>query len=206
MGTESVFDPEVQHGDVDSKVVAAIERISEALRALLRAEARSESVSPIQAQMLVFLRSRRSHTRVGELAAEFGVTPATVSDALSTLEGKDLIQRKSDPEDARALRVVLTGKGRRTATRLSAWANPVRALLEDESGPAKEATLGVLLDLIARMERGGFLSRARVCLTCRYFRRDLHRDGERPHHCTLLGAPLGPATLRLDCPEHEPPA
>ena len=207
MDAPSVFDRSAQHDDVDSKVIAAIERIGETLRALLRAEARAQGVSPIQAQILVFLASRDSRTRVGELAAEFGVTAATVSDALGSLEKKKLACRKSDPEDARALRVVPTAKGRRVAARLESWADPVRDLLPGETDAGnKEVTLGVLLELIASLDRGGLLSRARVCPSCRFFRPEVHRSRTNPHHCALLDAPLGPATLRLDCPEHEPPA
>ena len=40
-------------------------------------------------------------------------------------------------------------------------------------------------------------------LRCRFFRFEARPHAARPHHCALLDMPLGPADLRLDCPEHD---
>ena len=63
------FDPSSQHGDVDKKIVAALERISQAYRVLLQEEAKGRSLSPIQARFLVHLLHQRGELgRVGRLA------------------------------------------------------------------------------------------------------------------------------------------
>jgi hypothetical protein len=51
----SVFEPSSQHGDVDKKIVASLERLSQVFRILLRGEAQERGLSPIQAQFLVHL-------------------------------------------------------------------------------------------------------------------------------------------------------
>ena len=51
----SVFDPSAQHGDVESKVVAALERLGEVFRLLLREKAQEHDLSLIPARLLVYL-------------------------------------------------------------------------------------------------------------------------------------------------------
>jgi DNA-binding MarR family transcriptional regulator len=51
--------------------------------------------------------------RVGGLAAALGVSDATASRTVDTLEALGLVQRERDPSDARAVHVVATAKGRR---------------------------------------------------------------------------------------------
>lgn len=51
--------------------------------------------------------------RMGALAAWLGVTVATASRTVDALVAAGLVQREADPTDARAVRVVVTGRGRR---------------------------------------------------------------------------------------------
>ena len=51
--------------------------------------------------------------RIGSLAKHLGVTMATASRTVDALVATDLVRREADPEDARAVRVVLTARGRR---------------------------------------------------------------------------------------------
>ena len=51
--------------------------------------------------------------RVGSLAKHLAVTMATASRTVDALVAADLVRREPDPQDARAVRVVLTARGRR---------------------------------------------------------------------------------------------
>lgn len=68
------------------------------------------TTSQAQALRLVILDGPQ---RVGSLAKELGVTMATASRTVDSLVAAGLVQREPDPEDARAVRVVLTARGRR---------------------------------------------------------------------------------------------
>jgi MarR family transcriptional regulator, organic hydroperoxide resistance regulator len=50
--------------------------------------------------------------RGGDLAARLGVEPPTITKMLRRLESCGLVERRADQEDARSLRVYLTGRGR----------------------------------------------------------------------------------------------
>ena len=120
------FDPSSQHGDVDKKIVAALERLSQTFRVLLQEEAQRQSLSPIQARFLVHLLHHDDELgRVGRLAEEFGLSRATVSDAVRTLETKGLVRRQPWPRDGRVATLRLTPEGEEAAAGLSGWADVV---------------------------------------------------------------------------------
>ena len=200
----SVFDPSAQHEDVDAKVVATLERLSQVFRVRLREEARRSNLSPIQAQFLIHLFHHDVELRrVSQLAREFDLTPATVSDAVTSLESKELVRREQWPEDRRVVTLRLTPDGEDLATTLSEWADPIREHLERFPQEQRETVMCFLLELAGSLQRSGLITVARMCVTCRFFQRDVHPGNASPHHCSLLNVPLGSSNLRVDCPEHE---
>jgi DNA-binding MarR family transcriptional regulator len=169
-----------------------------------REQARERNLSPIQAQFLVYL---LHHTvelrRVSQLAREFDLTQATVSDAVASLETKGFVRREQWPEDRRVVTLRLTPDGEELARSLSDWADPLKEHLERFSPGESEAAMSFLMGLTGSLQRSGLITVARMCVTCRFFRRDVHPGNASPHHCGLLDVPLGGHNLRVDCPEHE---
>ena len=190
--------------DLDTKLVAALERLGQALRVELREQARRYGLTPTQAQILLRLTSDQAHRRrIGALAAALDVRQPTVSDAVATLEGKGLLERGRDTADARAAALRPTRRGLDVARRLGAWDERPRAALRHLPEQDKQRSLSLLLDLIVVLQRAGVVGAARTCPSCRFFRFEAHPTASAPHHCALLDMPLGPGDLRLDCPEHE---
>jgi DNA-binding MarR family transcriptional regulator len=201
---DSVFDLSAQHGDVDSKIAAALERLGQASRVLLREKAWEHNLSPIQAQFLVYLLYHAIELRrVSQLAREFDLTRATVSDAVASLEEKGLIGRESWPEDGRVMTLRLTPEGELVAAELSTWANAIKEHLDFCTSEEKEVMMRFLMRLIGSLQESGIITVARMCMTCRFFERDAHPGIGSPHHCRLLDVPLSGSDLRIDCPEHE---
>jgi DNA-binding MarR family transcriptional regulator len=201
---DSVFEPSLQHGDVDKKIVASLERLSQALRVLLREEAQGHGLSPIQAQFLVHLLFHGVGLgRVGRLARQFDLTRATVSDAVSSLEKKGLVEREHWPEDKRVATLRLTPAGEEVARGLATWANPIEELLASTPPEEKEVVIRFLMRLVASLQRSGVVTIARMCVSCRFFRPDAHPGDGSPHHCAFLDLPLARSDLRIDCPEHK---
>ena len=204
---DSVFEPSSQHRDVNKKVVAVLERLSQAFRVLLQEEAQRQSLSPIQARFLVHLLHHDDELgRVGRLAAEFGLSRATVSDAVRTLEAKGLVRRQPWPRDGRVATLRLTPEGEGVAVGLSGWADIVEEQLVSFAPGEKETVMRFLMRLISALQGAGVITVARMCVSCRFFRPDAHPSSASPHHCALLDLPLSGADLRTDCPEHEPAA
>ena len=196
---KSLFDLTRQNKKVESKIVVALERISEAFRVLLWNESRENALSPIQIQILIFLLFHsQEKCKVSYLAHEFNMTKATVSDSVKLLLQKELIEKIDDPSDTRSYVIGLTNEGRLTAEKSANFAfaieKPLSSLTEDQ----KEAMLSGLLKLIYELNRAGIITIQRMCFTCASYRMEKGK-----HYCTFLQTSLAATDLRVDCPEHE---
>ncbi|TPW15876.1 MAG: regulatory protein MarR [Acidimicrobiaceae bacterium] len=190
----------VNHGsDLDRKVLAAVERLGRALRAARQEVATRHEVSLLGLSVIETLANGRPR-RVGDLAAELDVSQPTVSDAVTALDKRGLIQRDRDPTDLRSTPVALTDTGTRLAADTATELGP---LLAADSGTEvdRATTLRVLLGEIARLQAAGVITVNRSCLTCRHYQPPGPRSRAR---CLLLASPLPDRDLRVDCPEHEP--
>jgi DNA-binding MarR family transcriptional regulator len=200
----SIFDVTHQHQDVDSKIAAALERLSQAFRVLLWEKNKTCNLSPIQIQFLVYLLYHAAEQcTIGQLAKEFTLTPATVSDAITTLEEKALVIRERGENDRRVAFVLLTPEGRKTARKLSLWANVIQKNIAQFAPDEKVVVMKFLMRLLEYLQQAGVITIARMCITCNFFQPNTHPNSKALHHCRLLDKPLANAELRLDCPEHE---
>jgi DNA-binding MarR family transcriptional regulator len=190
--------------DVDAKLAAALERVGHALRVQMWDKAKQHGLSPIQLQILLRLTTDPpARRRIGVLAAELDVAHPTVSDAVAVLRRKGRVVRETT---SRKASLSLSARGQSLADELTDWDQRTREQFADFPAADKEAALRLLLDLIAGLQRSGAITVARMCVTCRFFRREAHPDAAQPHHCALLDAPMGDGELRVDCAEHEPRA
>ena len=79
------------------------------------------------------------------LAETFGTTRGNVSHCISSLEAKNLVQRKIDPEDARAYHLTLKPQGRKTAVRVIGALDKLQRAFEHKVGKdALQSALRVL--------------------------------------------------------------
>lgn len=92
-----------------------------------------------------------------QLAETFATTRANISHSVSSLEAKGLLQRKIDPEDARAYLLSLKPAGRRCAMRVIRAHDRMQQAFEKEVGkPALTDTLKVIrsLERMATLQTG----------------------------------------------------
>jgi DNA-binding MarR family transcriptional regulator len=195
---------EPRHADLDATLAAALDRVGEALRGLARDAAGARGLSTVQLRLLERLAAGAPPPpEVRALSREFDLTEATVSEAVSALRRKGLVERARDPLDGRRFRLALTPEGREVATAVARWPEPLERELAALPHGDRVAALGLALALIDRLQRAGVVQVARICVTCAHFRPHAHAQPAAPHHCALLQRPLGPADLRVDCAEHE---
>lgn len=202
-------EPSAQPGaqpELDAKIVAALERLAQALHKALWDAAWRKEMSATQAQVLLYVLSQgRDGVTITDLARRFDLKHSTLSDVVRVLTEKGLLNRQTDPEDARVVRLRLSAKGRTTARSLQAWAEEIRGQVAGLDPGRKGPFLETLLQLIGRLQRAGVITVARMCTTCLYFEADRHPENpEAPHHCRLLDQPLRLVELRVECPDHQP--
>lgn len=187
------------------RVAVALAKIGLALRSRAWREAGERGLSPTQGQILSTLRLRPEGAMAPSALAEaLAVTPATVSDAVRALAEKGLVARERSPDDGRSLQVVLTAAGRAEADRAAGWPDFLASAAEALAPAEQEAFLRALVVLMRTLQERGEIPVSAMCVTCRYFRPNVHADPRRPHHCAFVDAPFGDGLLRIDCPDHQP--
>lgn len=195
--------PPDPHRDVAAKVASALERIAQASGVLTRRAADAHGLSPIQLRLLLRLAADpAARWRPSALAREFDVSAASLSDSIGALERKGLVKRRRLSGDRRGTALHLSPAGLRLAQEAQAASAPVVRAVAALPVAEQEELMVSLFSLIAALQEDGVITVARMCVTCTHFRAEVH-EGPRPHHCALLDAPLAPADLRVDCPEHE---
>lgn len=195
----SPFHLQHQNQHIESKIVVALERISSAFRVLLWNESKSNSLSPIQIQILIFLLFHESDKcKVGYLAQEFNVTKATISDSVKVLLKKQLIEKETDKTDTRSFYISLTNTGKETAKKSASFAQSIEQPLHHLSEDQKEVLLQSLLEMIYKLNQQGVITIQRMCFTCRFYELNNNK-----HFCKLLDKSLNNKELRVDCAEHE---
>lgn len=195
----SSFNLSEQNQKVESRIVVALERISEAFRVLLWNESKENSLSPIQIQILIFVYFHSlEKCKVGYLANEFNMTKATISDSVKVLLAKDLVAKETDPTDTRSYSLSLTTEGKKIAKKASFFASSIEQPLEKLTEEQKTIMLNGLLKLIYDLNKSGIITVQRMCFTC-----SNHQVDKGVHYCKLLKSRLAESELRVDCPEHE---
>ena len=160
----------------------------------------AEGLTPTQGDVLRVLTQRPEGMRLSAVAAHLHISQPTASDAVAALERKGLVQKRADPDDGRALLLRVTRTGRALANR---WPLSFSALADAMAPADQAALLAIVTRAIHTLQRKGAIPPQRMCLSCKYFAPNIHRDKARPHHCRFIDAPIGDGDLRVDCLEHE---
>ncbi|TYA69997.1 MarR family winged helix-turn-helix transcriptional regulator [Seonamhaeicola marinus] len=197
--SKSIFNPENQNNNLSAKIIAGLERISEAFKVLLWEKAKTLGLSPIQIQILIFIAYHKlDQCNVSHLAKEFNVTKPTISDAVRVLIKKELIEKVISSSDSRSYAIQLSPTGKNMVMDTENFAEPLEHQLHQIDNKLLEDTFAVLSQLIHKLNRTGLLSVQRTCFSCKFY-----SNKGNSSYCNLLESPLSNADIRLDCPEFQ---
>lgn len=195
----SVFNLNEQNANLDNKIVAGLERLSQVFRILLWEKAKEHSLSPIQIQLLIFIRHHRAdRTTVSYLAKEFNLTKPTISDAIKILEQKKLIAKFTDNSDTRSYTIQLTETGDKVVSETENFTNPLTEIIARSDQDDKLVLWENISGYIRLLNKLEVISVQRTCFNCRYF-----SSHNRKHFCNLLNLKLSSQDIRIDCGEFE---
>lgn len=195
----SIFNTKHQQKEITSKIVVSLERISEAFKSLLWDYAKEIKLSPIQIQILIFIAYHKSnYCKVSYLAKEFNITKPTISDAIKTLNRKELIQKNYSESDHRSYTISLTLKGEKTVQETENFANPIKKEVDKKGEQELEILYQSLNKIIYNLNKAGILNIQRTCYSCKFYEKT-----KKNHYCHLLKTELFNADIRVDCPEYE---
>jgi DNA-binding MarR family transcriptional regulator len=125
-------------------------RMARRMDAALAVVLKGEELSVFEAMVLVAIFfEKRGEIKPSELAVAFQTTRGNVSHCVSSLEAKGLVERRIDPEDARAFQLMLKPSGRRRAVRVVGILDRIQRQLEETVGVA---TLESMLKQLGKVE------------------------------------------------------
>jgi DNA-binding MarR family transcriptional regulator len=201
MGSKRLPVLEVTAEALSSRIVTGLHKIGLAMKQQAWQQANGEGLSATQGQILAALVAHGPLTG-SELGERLGVTLPTISDSARVLSEKGLVTKSQDPRNARARLFTPTPAGAALGARARSWPEFMAAAVNDLTGDEQKAFFSAIVKMIRSLQEAGLVPVSGMCVSCTHFRPNV-RQGEAPHHCALVDAPLANDQLRLDCPEHE---
>lgn len=193
----------VFQSDLNSNIILSLEKVYLTFRRLLWEYAKREKLSPIQIQFLIHLALySQGDIFMTDIAREYNLTAATVSDALAVLEKKGLIKREVTEKDRRKYYIQLTEKGIKVTTKLSGWQNPLQMHLRQFPFQTREIILIFLFKFIESLKNGKLLEEAKTCLSCEYYKNNHTLNIVSQNYCLLRNVSLNISDLRINCPNY----
>jgi DNA-binding MarR family transcriptional regulator len=181
-----------------------LDRICVVMRADQWAIAGTAGLNPTQTHVLTFIAGRgEKGVRVGTIATQLGVTQPTATDSITALVRKGLLTKTPDPEDTRAVTVRVTLAGCDIVRGIGLVITATERALETLSTREQTELLQLVIKTIRALQVSGAIAPQRMCVTCQYFRPNMHKDPHAPHHCAYVDAAFGAEGLRIDCNEHK---
>jgi DNA-binding MarR family transcriptional regulator len=195
----SVFNLKNQNANLDNKIVAGLDRLSQVFRILLWDEAKEHSLSPIQIQLLIFIHHHSpDKTTVSYLAQEFNFTKPTISDAIKVLEQKKLIKKFTDTSDIRSYTIQLTALGKKVVLETEKFTDPITKIISKVIETDKVVLWENISNLIIKLNKLEIISVQRTCFNCKHY-----SIRNKNHFCVLLDQKLLTQDIRIDCGEFE---
>lgn len=185
---------------LESKILNGLERLSEALKALLWEKAKTFGISPIQIKILLFVSNHRTEIcNVSGLAKEFNLTKATISDSVNILLKKQYLIKDYSPSDKRRYNLLVSSEGTKLVDRLSEYASPISEELSTFNEDELIEVFDTLSKLIFQLNQRDIIQVQRTCFNCKYY----EGNKKNKHYCTLMKFSLKKQEIRLDCKEFE---
>ena len=199
MSQPIVFDP--SSDPPGPRIVTALSKIAIALKSQASAGDDGGGLTPTEVQALTLVR-RTAGMDVARLSDALGLTEPAAGQVVDALEERSLVTRSRSGHEPAAVRA--TAQGRSAADAIVAWPDLLVEAVQILEPHEQRGFLIGLLKIIRELQERGLVPVTRMCVTCRFFRPNVHDDPERPHHCAFVDAPMGDGSLRVECDDQEP--
>lgn len=185
--------------ELNTKIILALERISEAYKSLLWEQAKKKGISPIQIQLLIFIANHKSDLcSVSHLAKEFNVTKPTISDVVKVLHNKKIVEKNFAQVDSRSYTLFLTDFGKEVVADIINFSQPIATELKTIEITDQKQLFSILSQFIYKLNVSGVLEVQRTCFGCTFYQ----KNDKDEHYCNLIQTKLKSDDIRIDCPEY----
>ncbi len=188
--------------DLEEKILGLVDRISRAYNYILRKCSSKHGITVLQAELLLLAgRNNIGDRGITKTSRMLLVAQPTVSDSISALARKGLIEVSQSDFDKRLTRIKLSDKGEKIIRDLQMCIETFKEAIKMLDVETLEDLFKSLMMLTHNLYKIGIVKEARMCLTCKYLSIDTGT-----YYCTLLGVRMSLRELRIDCKDHKPSA
>jgi len=197
---QHLYNPDYQNQNLAVRSVAALDKVSDTLKALLWSGQKQSGLSPLQLKLLLFIAYHEAkYNSISQLVEEFQVTKATISDCIKALEKQKLLSKVLNHKDNRRFHIELTEKGTQKVSEIKPFANPLIQVLQSENNEDLETLYNSMFSILSKLNKGKQLNLKRSCSDCKAYR----SDGINHAFCMELRTQLKPKDRRIDCPKYQ---
>ena len=187
-----------------SRIADGLDKLAKVIRQQAWGEAWGRGLTPTQGQVLLSLiRHPEKRKTLPEIAADLGVSKVTACLTIQVLARKRLVRKERRKRVLDKLYVKLTPKGEEAAAQASQWTDLLVPIIQTLPLAQQVELHRALVRLIVTLQERKEIAVSQMCVTCSYFRANVHDNPDAPHHCELVGAPFGDGQIRLNCQEHQ---
>lgn len=182
------------------KIEALFDRLDHLHRSYQRDFAYAKGLNLRQLEALFFLSSCNKYSDTPLAMSEYlGLTKGTVSQTIISLENKNYLIKKGDPNDGRIVHLQLTVRGQRIVKECSEGSARAQALNSLSDLGRVETSL---VELLQNIQGANGYRTFGACHTCKFFRR---KGLGQQHQCGLTLEPLLTKESLQICKEHTEP-
>jgi len=189
--------------NLNKKIASLLERLSQLIRALQWEIGKKKNLTPLQIQILQFLKNRKKEEiYLGKIARELGVSKGTLSESFKVLKSKNLLKGNLNLKDKRFVNPSLTPYGKKVVDELDSIQNIFSNYIFKFKEKDKKTVAKFLAKILAFLYFDGYISYARLCFTCQNFKKISLKDEN--FFCSLLGKKMKTYEIKLECQFHKP--
>jgi DNA-binding MarR family transcriptional regulator len=186
------------------RIADGLSKIAKVIRQQAWGEAWGKGLTPTQGQVLLSLiHHPEKRKTLPEIAGDLGVSKVTACLTIQVLARKKLVRKERRKRVLDKLYVKLTPKGEEAANEASKWTDLLVPIIQTLP-PTQQIDLHrTLVRLIVTLQERKEIAVSQMCVTCTYFRANVHDNPAAPHHCEFVQAPFGDGQIRLNCSDHQ---
>ncbi len=193
MKKNSIFNLDYQQKDIDAKIIAGIERISEIMRILIWRESLKNSLNPTQIRILLSLLFGKN-INLKKIEDFTSLDKTTLSKSIKSLEKRGFIRKIRSINDKRQIIIVIDKNKKDIIKEISFWANDLKNILSYFSLKEKSIILKFIFEFIDYSIKKGIISYQNMCSQCIYFMKKREK-----FYCNFLKKSLKLIELRIEC-------
>jgi len=200
MDIDNIDGSKASKPQTEFKISLVLSKLSDFYRQSLWSQAQPHGISPIQVQLILFVRNHSSAlNKVSHLAKEFQMTKATISDSVRVLVDKKLLRKVSEVNDKRSFSLQLTTRGEELANAIESHQDDFLKVLSKLESGKKVGLFKGLFELLNKLNEEGLIPIQRMCFNCGFY----DGDKQSSHRCSFLQKTLETADIRIDCDDFE---